>query len=543
MPFSSLEISPQPLIPLRRWLHNESLFSLCSRSHIFLGNSLPAQTSKRLFGHSRQGTQHDFPSNVSVLADRAGGTLGTAAEIVRRHTILPFFAPFQSPERIQAAEQTMLGPHLGSLKFQLGLITGRFGAQHPLRACPECMTEDIEAVGCTYWHLDHQYPGVLVCPRHGELLRESIYKRIWRGRFSWCLPAFQELTRYEDPGPSCRFRLQYIADACLRLADIGCKKQIDVAHLGQVYAKAIARNHSGADRRHSLPASAAQSFARFTKPLQAVHLFNRLPSNEQQAEAYLRYLLLPPRSPGHPLRHLTAITWMFESFDQFLEAYNSARDSMPPDEPQHSWSTASVTVQAAAPAPLTKHTLKPKFLKPPTRRQALQLLTRGLDKNLVCRRIGITISTVNKLLRAEPAVNEAWKAASARRACAHHRTLWCRCARKHPGDSPQQLRKLIPSVYAWIYRNDRAWLAEQTANLPSGRRGNHSRVDWDARDRNLEKLVRERIGTATEQPVDREQIYLLIPELRSCLRKKDRFPLTLQRLQSLLGGKREKYLL
>jgi len=534
MPFSAADISSKPLIPIRLWLPNESLFSLCSRNHVFLGSTLWAQTSERLFGHARQGTQHDFPSNVGVFADRAGESLGTAAEIVRQRTILPFFAPLQSYERIQAAEQTMLGPHLGFLKFQLGLITGRFGAQHPLRACPECMTEDIETVGSAYWHLDHQYPGVLICMRHGELLRESIHKRMWRGRFSWCLPTFHELTRAEDLGLSCRSRLQHIANACLRLADIGFNGRIDAKHLRQVYAAAISNSHGKASRRDSLPTPVVQSFARFTKPLQTVRPFSALPSNEQQAEAYLRHLLLPARSPGHPLRHLTAIAWMFESFDQFLETYNSVRSSVPADEPQHSESKLSVAIQPASPEPLKKKPLKPKFLKPTVRRKALQLLARGLSKNSVCQRIGITISTVNKLLRSEPAVREAWIEISRKRACAYHRAQWCRSARRYPDYSPQQLRKLIPSIYAWLYRNDRTWLAEQTANLPSGRRGNHSKVDWDARDRNLEKVVRELIDTAAEQPPDLEQIYLLIPELLSCLRKKERFPLTLQRLQTFL---------
>ncbi|WP_173174584.1 TniQ family protein [Pseudomonas tohonis] len=325
MPPLAAEISPHPSTPIRSWLPNESLFSLCSRNHIFWGNTLPAQTCERLFGHAQQGTQHDLPSNVRVLADRTGGSLGSAAEIIRQHTILRFFAPFQSYDGALAAEQAMLGPHLGSLKFRLGLITGRFGAQHPLRACPECMEEDIARFGMTYWHLDHQYPGVLICSTHLELLRESIYKRMWRGRFSWCLPALHELVRCEDPGLSSRSRLQHITDACLRLAGIGFNTWIDITRLKHAYAAAIAGISHWPGRHCSLPSSAIESFTKFTKPLQAIHPFDALPANDQQAEAYLRYLLLPPRSPGHPLRHLAAITWMFESFDQFLEAKQGPR--------------------------------------------------------------------------------------------------------------------------------------------------------------------------------------------------------------------------
>lgn len=526
-----------PLVPIRQWLPNESLFSLGSRNHVFLCNTLPAQTCERLFGSQRQGTQHDLPTNVRILADRTEGALGTAIEIVRQHTILPFFAPFQSPTRIHAAEQTMLGSHLGSLKYQLGLITGRFGAQHPLRACTSCMAEGIEKLGIAYWHLDHQYPGVLVCTRHREILRESVHKRLWAGRFSWCLPALQQLVTRNELIPSDLSPLLRMADACTRLASLGFSQFFDSSRLRQVYASAIQPSSDIHDRVVRVPLAASQSFARFATQFKSFWPFQALPSDEHQAQRYLHYLLLPPRSFRHPLRHLAAITWMFDTFDDFLLAYSSSEQAIPPEKLQPS-APAITKTQADKPCPASFGPLRPKTLKPSVRKQALTLLSWGTDKNSVCQRIGITVSTVNKLLRAEPTVNEAWKVAFRARECARYRALWSKCAKDHPGESTQQLRRLIPSIYAWIYRNDRTWLTEQTSQLPSGRQGNHSKVDWDRRDRDLENLVRERIRTFfdqnSEQTLDRGQVYLLVPELPSCLRKRAQYPLTWRYLQGIL---------
>jgi len=59
--------------------------------------------------------------------------LGDPDVIISRRTIFPFFRPFQSQEHIQAALNIMKGLQLGSIKYKLGLVTGRFGAEHPLK--------------------------------------------------------------------------------------------------------------------------------------------------------------------------------------------------------------------------------------------------------------------------------------------------------------------------------------------------------------------------------------------------------------------------
>lgn len=74
------------------------------------------------------------------------------------------------------------------LKYQLGMLTSRFRANHPLKACPQCMRDDSSLYGSPYWHLTHQLPGVWVCPSHGHILLTCDAKSTGIGRFIWVLP-------------------------------------------------------------------------------------------------------------------------------------------------------------------------------------------------------------------------------------------------------------------------------------------------------------------------------------------------------------------
>ena len=148
------------------WLPDETLFSLCSRYHAASGNQRASTTCQALFGHKTQGCAHDFPARLSHFLEAAGLALGSVDDVVEARTVLPFYLRFAGPtlaERvIHAATQTSAG----ALKFQLGLLTSRFRANHPMKACRACMEEDRRDHATAYWHRAHQLPGVWVCLRH-----------------------------------------------------------------------------------------------------------------------------------------------------------------------------------------------------------------------------------------------------------------------------------------------------------------------------------------------------------------------------------------
>ncbi|WP_434706551.1 hypothetical protein J3Q07_15255 [Pseudomonas sp. D4-18] len=141
-------------IPFLNWLPDESFYSLCSRQHCFSGDQSTEETLSLLFGDIAKSFAHDFPNNLNLLNKGAMIAWGSPEQIICEHTISPIFFPFQSSEHIQALKDALLGPQLGSCKYKLGLVTGRFGGAHPLKACAWLLsTALLSTVQC--WHPFH----------------------------------------------------------------------------------------------------------------------------------------------------------------------------------------------------------------------------------------------------------------------------------------------------------------------------------------------------------------------------------------------------
>jgi len=148
--------------PLLDWLPDETFFSLVSRNHNLWGHAVDWRTSLLLFGSRQAGIHHDLPNGIGVFAERTGNQLGTADEIVRERTLLKYYGRFLSNENEQEAVLALSGNTVAHLKFRLGLLTSRFRANHPLKACTSCMAADVLEHGWAYWHMEHQFPGVWI---------------------------------------------------------------------------------------------------------------------------------------------------------------------------------------------------------------------------------------------------------------------------------------------------------------------------------------------------------------------------------------------
>ncbi|MBS0244712.1 MAG: TniQ family protein, partial [Proteobacteria bacterium] len=173
---------------LPMWVPDETLYSWCSRYHQASGNALASTTCAQLFGQARHGYAHDFPVGLDALVEHTAGALGDVDTLIRERTLLPFYLPWRSSPSQRHAVMSLRGSLPGSLKYRLGLLTGRFGANHPLRACDDCRTEDTRHLGMPCWHRVHQCPGVYVCPRHATVLRTARVKTNGVGRFLFYLP-------------------------------------------------------------------------------------------------------------------------------------------------------------------------------------------------------------------------------------------------------------------------------------------------------------------------------------------------------------------
>jgi hypothetical protein len=523
--FNSEIQSPDVIL---KWLTDETFFSICSRQHAVWGNLDPTITFRMLFDSIRHPIKHDFPNSLDALRGNIGSIWGDADSIIYGHTVFPLFIPFQSQSHIQTAIEMLKGSSTGSIKYRLGLITGRFGAEHILKACSCCIESDIRHYGVAYWHRAHQFPGVLICTRHKVWLQESFLNRRWSGRFRFVLPDQTTLTARpsQDLEPLTLEALDQFASSILALAAIGATKSFNPLFVKLVYRNAL--SHMG--YRSPTSHEAASSLAQHASIIQPFHPLTSLPTNAQKASTYIEQLIRNPRGHSHPIRHLVMITWLFGELDKFVDAYDRIATIQ---EKSHSQGVYPLYTNKQLPKPSnTNQTtqLRPKTLKPAIRAKILRLLSRGTPKHSICSHFGISISTVNKLLRTEPLVNQSWAFAKSERDLLKNRKDWISLSQIYPSASASITRSHNPKLYAWLYRNDKDWLLQNCAKLPTGRNGNNSRIDWNNRDNELEKLIQialdQLFSQGSKNDVGMHNIYALVPSLFRCLQNSNPYPRT-----------------
>lgn len=147
-------------------LEDELFYSWCARYHRLSSNIGARETSRQLFGHPSTALQTDFPTRLDTFVARTQGAIGDTQAIVFRHTKFPGFAAFIDVDRRHQIIQSMSGQGSDYIKSALGVQTSRITIVHPLRACPECISQESTELHFAIWHVSHQLPGAFLCPCH-----------------------------------------------------------------------------------------------------------------------------------------------------------------------------------------------------------------------------------------------------------------------------------------------------------------------------------------------------------------------------------------
>lgn len=548
------------------WFPGETLYSLASRHHHVSGNMLASQTCEQLFGHTHLGCSHDLPAQLDEFVRRTDGALGTPEDIARCHTILPYYFPFRPPRDATNALAAVSRGGLGSLKARLGLLATRFGAAHPLKACHSCMIEDQERFQVAYWHLEHQYPGVWLCSRHRRILDRALEKVNGKGRFHWYLPkTMQFLPGVEDrPSELTLDILDAAADFAKSLGRLEPGFHLDAMIVAELYRSRLSElGLANADGRLR-----SKGFASTVLPvstaLSRLHELRALPTTDVGVLAQFQRMVRNPRSHAHPLRHCVLIIALFGGWQSFLAAYRERTGPLSVDstivdtQPSearvaaldsrreailtslkggatvtaaaHETGIAVATAMAWAAAGGFSVSRRPKCLSPERRALAIRKLAAGKPKDAVARSVDVSIQTITLLLRLEPGLAERWHQARFARAQRGARRLWDRAARSMARPTATELRARQPAAFAWLYRNDRAWLNDYASRLEQIPKSNHANVRWDQRDRQMAQAVRVVALSLYERKPDRPiklaDLFGVIPRLKALMSRIDRLPLT-----------------
>ncbi len=563
---------------LLTWLPGETLFSLVSRHHYFLGHALASTTCSKYFGHRQSGSQHDLPSRLSHFVGRTKGCFGDVQSIAECRTLLAYYAKFLSTDELQNAIACMAGDSVAHLKLRLGILTSRFRANHPLKACEACMGEDRTAFGWAYWHIDHQLPGVWICQKHGTVLEESSLKASGVERFQWHLPSsknFLEMASEKKEAIALELAaLHSLSQQIIALLADPSGPTIATSRLHEVYrAELMKRGWVTAGGNFRMPEIAA-SYLEHVKRLRVLPELEALPATRDEAAIQLGRLLRPPRSGTHPLRHLVLINWLFQSTESFQNAYatvcrpsedtfgeGAVSNIEPTPDAKDARHDDLVRILTLENLSLRKAALvlgidvstamswaaragfsvarRPKKLSGAIRQQTIVDLQNGVDKVVAAQNAGVSVVTITKLLLSEVGLHAHWTQSREARARESARVAWTQLLQTHGHIGVKLMRAMEPAAYAWLYRNDRPWLEEHKPDrieVPSTT--GVSRVPWDTRDMTLSVEV-ERVVLKLRQNgaigrIKLWQIYQALPALKAKLAALDRLPLTRRAIELAL---------
>ena len=574
----------QTNMPSLEWLPEESLFSICSRFHHFAGHPIPTVTSLALFHSIRAGASHDFPSHLNAFIQTTQGELGTAEEIIFRHTLLPFYLPFH-PANV--TDNWLAKLKLGSepgLKAQIGLAASQFGAAHPLKACPACMAKDESDFGVAYWHVTHQIPGVFICHEHGTWLSATTYKVSGVERFGWILPRQAGLEPI-NWSANLPHRADALANACRAIWRLSSTVRFDIDKLTQIYRERLIDLEICNLHRKKI------DHAKFTFEVNAlvndcgmaaVWPWTRSETLDSTfGHRLLRMCgLTSPRRSRHPLNHVSLILLLFKTWDTFWDVYLKNRidctvrgcsddeiqvprepfSNACPNDPQkiefietiHGGASISRAAQMhgisvgkamtwAAQQGITP-SRRPKTFKPDMRDRLITLLRKGIDKVPAADEVGVSIQTVTRLLLSEPRLHDEWTSKRFARAKSQAQRVWTRTMNALPLATSNTWRKIEPAAYAWLYRNDRTWLQQSIQNrqckLPTPPRHR----DWKQRDDEFAQSVRNAAAswhsTHTKKKPTLAQLCAIVKGLRPKLSAIRKLPLTQAAIKEVCSSRK-----
>lgn len=142
-------------------LPDEIVYSRLVRFSILNGLS-KSQTFKLIFGKKKVVINVQLPSYIKKLSDFG---FGSCRDLILNQSLFLYFSkliPYQRKKLYRS-----MCKNRGSAATKTSLLANiKCNQNYVLKYCSHCYQEDIKEHGVAYWHLSHQVPYQILCPRH-----------------------------------------------------------------------------------------------------------------------------------------------------------------------------------------------------------------------------------------------------------------------------------------------------------------------------------------------------------------------------------------
>lgn len=236
----------------------------------------------------------------------------SASKIINEHTMLPLFRCFLREKTYFSVFNNLAEGNGSNLHLRMSLIANRVSAGTVLRACPECIEDDLENVGRAWWHLQHQLPGCSVCLKHCEPLIEVEVRR------RELIQPTQLATQHSLNLSEIDIQLSGLIDDVWRCNQPVIQYNDLLNRYRQRLVEAALAPHIGAIRQERLRQTLRAYWSESASPVvQQLLLDNSYPENLFRAQ----------RAQFHPLKHLLLIGMLWRSWQEFVE-YNTSEPGL-----------------------------------------------------------------------------------------------------------------------------------------------------------------------------------------------------------------------
>lgn len=471
----------------------ETLYSWAARYHRLSGNALAKESSLQLFGDSRAGLRHDFPSHLDHFVKNTNGVFGDAGALAHERTIFGFFAPFQDQRGAEDVLGLMRGISVEKVKSSLGVLPSRVGGFFPLKACPDCIKTDLKANVVSRWHMEHQWPSTWVCRKHRKplqaLKRECQPKDLRR----WLLPEDVSETEWDKfhVDDATKSKLSWIAELSAHISK-NWSLHLDHQLLRYTYlCRAKERGWLSTDGSVKL-AEVKKQFLDYYAGTDCLPGYEVVRSVAAEHGGMLGMLMRQYDWKRHPLKHLLLIAFLFDTPSEFDEAYEQVRLAYSNGGADalkmmvgESWKSElkrlaevelmslsgaaraigiplSVAIRVATQERIA-YQRRARVLSTALGDEIMVMIAEGLSRDEILQRAGIKKTLLKDLMAREPTLRDAWRKKDFERRRDSYRGNFLSLSDQYRGVPVKRLRLIPGNGVSWLYRNDREWLVE---NLP-----------------------------------------------------------------------------
>ncbi|SEF62717.1 TnsD family Tn7-like transposition protein [Vibrio hangzhouensis] len=167
-----------------------------------------------LFGNRMVVPSPFLQGHITQLLDHVGHVWGVHPRlIVERHTHLPLFKPFLSPNRFKTLQADLIYRRANPSMSRAGIPASVIQWPTCYKICPQCWQEQSKTLGFTYWQRLFQTPGVNACPLHQCLLLDTLIPIHSSHRHQFVgASCYQCQARFSEAANPCELKLSAMVE-------------------------------------------------------------------------------------------------------------------------------------------------------------------------------------------------------------------------------------------------------------------------------------------------------------------------------------------